>query len=94
MADFFTFSLPTSLVYSTLKLILFPEDACYLNVVINPGKENSEEQSFQVDKSTEVEFDAMEGYQMYYDYDCTQPMDWIDVDQNKLTVYVSVEPAK
>ncbi|WP_370759098.1 hypothetical protein [Agathobaculum sp.] len=74
--------------------IRFPEDACYLNVVINPGKENSEEQAFQVDKSTEVEFDAMEGYQMYYDYDCTQPMDWIDVGQNKLTVYVTVDPAK
>lgn len=70
------------------------EDACYLNVVINPGKENSEEQAFQVDKSTEVEFDAMEGYQMYYDYDCTQPMDWIDVGQNKLTVYITVDPAK
>ena len=74
--------------------ILFPEDACYLNVVINPGKENSEEQAFQVDKSTEVEFDAMEGYQLYYDYDCTQPMDWIDVGQNKLTVYVTIDPAK
>ena len=74
--------------------IRFPEDACYLNVVINPGKENSEEQAFQVDKSTEVEFDAMEGYQMYYDYDCTQPMDWIDAGQNKLTVYITVDPAK
>ena len=31
---------------------------------------------------------------MYYDYDCTQPMDWIDVGQNKLTVYVTVDPAK
>ncbi|MGO5097300.1 hypothetical protein ACTQ34_16060, partial [Agathobaculum sp. LCP25S3_E8] len=74
--------------------ILFPDDACYLNVIINPGKENSEEQAFQVDKSTEVEFDAMEGYQLYYDYDCTQPMDWIDVGQNKLTVYVTIDPAK
>ena len=74
--------------------ILFPEDACYLNVIINPGKENSEEQAFHVDKSTEVEFDAMEGYQLYYDYDCTQPMDWIDVGQNKLTVYVTIDPAK
>ena len=74
--------------------ILFPEDACYLNVIINPGKENSEEQAFQMDKSTEVEFDAMEGYQLYYDYDCTQPMDWIDVGQNKLTVYVTIDPAK
>lgn len=66
----------------------------YLNVVINPGKENSEEQAFQVDKSTEVEFDAMEGYQLYYDYDCTQPMDWIDVGQNKLTVYIQIDIAK
>lgn len=74
--------------------ILFPEDACYLNVVINPGKENSEEQAFHVDKSAEVEFDAMEGYQLYYDYDCTKPMDWIDVGQNKLTVYVTIDPAK
>ena len=34
------------------------------------------------------------GYQLYYDYDCTQPMDWIDVGQIKLTVYVTIDPAK
>ena len=47
-----------------------------------------------MDKSKEVEFDAMEGYQLYYDYVCTQPMDWIDVGQNKLTVYIQIDIAK
>lgn len=45
-------------------------------------------------KGFEVDNEKQTAKFMYYDYDCTQPMDWIDVDQNKLTVYVSVEPAK
>lgn len=68
--------------------VLFPENPCHLTVIINPGDENSEEQSFQVDRLTEVEFDALEAYKLYYDYECTQPMDWIDVNQDELTVYV------
>ena len=31
---------------------------------------------------------------MYYDYDCTQPLDCIDVGHNKLTVYVTVDTVK
>lgn len=71
--------------------VLFPDDPCYLSLVINPGKENEEQQQFQVSKSTQVEFDALEGFQLFYDYDCTQPMEWIDVSQNKLTVYVTLD---
>ena len=68
--------------------ILFPEDACYLNVVINSGQADEEELSFQVDKATQVEFVSEEDYGLFYDYACEEPMDWIDVGQNKLTVYV------
>ena len=68
--------------------VLFPEDTCYLNLVINPGQADEEELSFQVDKSTQVEFVSEDEYALFYDYACEQPMDWIDVGQNKLTVYV------
>lgn len=74
--------------------VLFPEDPCYLTVVVNPGQENEEEQSYQVDKSTLVEFEALEDFQLFYDVDCTEKMDWIDVGQNKLTVYVVPDISK
>lgn len=74
--------------------VLFPEDPCYLTVVVNPGKSNSEEQAFQVDKNTLVEFEALEDFQLFYDVDCTEKMDWIDVGQNKLTVYVVPDISK
>ena len=74
--------------------VLFPEDPCYLTVVVNPGQENEEEQSYQVDKSTLVEFEALEDFQLFYDVDCTEEMDWIDVGQNKLTVYVVPDISK
>lgn len=74
--------------------VLFPEDPCYLTVVVNPGQSNSEEQAFQVDKNTLVEFDALEDFQLFYDVDCTEQMDWIDVGQNKLTVYVVPDISK
>ena len=71
--------------------VLFPEDTCYLNLVINPGQADEEELSFQVDKSTQVEFVSEEEYALFYDYACEQPMDWIDVGQNKLTVYAVLQ---
>ena len=71
--------------------VLFPEDTCYLNLVINPGQADEEELSFQVDKSTQVEFVSEEEYALFYDYTCEQPMDWIDVGQNKLTVYAVLQ---
>ena len=74
--------------------VLFPEDPCYLTVVVNPGQSNSEEQAFQVDKNTLVEFEALEDFRMFYDVDCTETMDWIDVGQNKLTVYVVPDISK
>ena len=74
--------------------VLFPEDPCYLTVVVNPGQSNSEEQAFQVDKNTLVEFEALEDFQLFYDVDCTEKMDWIDVGQNKLTVYVVPDISK
>ena len=74
--------------------VLFPEDPCYLTVVVNPGQENEEEQSYQVDKSTLVEFEALEDFRLFYDVDCTEEMDWIDVGQNKLTVYVVPDTAE
>ena len=74
--------------------VLFPEDPCYLTVVVDPGQENQEEQSFQVDKNTLVEFEALEDFQMFYDVDCTETMDWIDVGQNKLTVYIVPDISK
>ena len=70
--------------------VLFPEDTCYLNLVINPGQAG-EELAFQVDKSTQVEFVSEEEYALFYDYACEQPMDWIDVGQNKLTVYAVLQ---
>lgn len=74
--------------------MLFPEDPCYLTVVVNPGQPNSEEQSFQVDKNTLVEFEALEDFRLFYDVDCTETMDRIDVGQNKLTVYVVPDISK
>lgn len=70
--------------------ILFPDDACYLNVVINPGQDNEEELSYPVAKDTMVEFTSRGDYELFYDYSCEQPMEWIDVSQNKLTVYVKI----
>ena len=70
--------------------VLFPEDTCYLNLVINPGQAG-EELAFQVDKSTQVEFVSEEEYALFYDHACEQPMDWIDVGQNKLTVYAVLQ---
>lgn len=67
--------------------IIFPEDPCYLNVVFAPGMVNEEELSYQVAKSTQVELTDQEDYALFFDYACEQPMDWIDVGQNKLTVY-------
>lgn len=74
--------------------VLFPEDPCNLRLIINPGAENEEEQQFQVSKSTQVEFAALERFEMFYDYACTQPMEWIDVSQNDLTVYIALDPTK
>ena len=53
-----------------------------------------EDQQFQVSKSTQVEFAALERFEMFYDYECTQPMEWIDVSQNDLTVYITLDPTK
>ena len=50
--------------------VLFPEDTCYLNLVINPGQADEEELSFQVDKSTQVEFVSEDEYALFYDYAC------------------------
>lgn len=74
--------------------ILFADDPCCLSLVINPGDENEEQQQFQVSKSTQVEFDALEPFKLFYDHDCTQPMEWIDVSQDQLTVYVKLNLAE
>lgn len=72
--------------------VLFPDDACYLNVVVNPGQNNEEELSYAIAKDTKVEFVAKGNFELFFDYACEQPMEWIDVAQNKLTVYVKMEP--
>ena len=47
-----------------------------------------------MDKNTLVEYEALEDFQLLYDVDCTETMDWIDVGQNKLTVYVVPDISK
>ena len=74
--------------------ILFADEPCCLNLVINPGQENEEQQQFRISKSTQVEFNALEGFELFYDKDCTQPMEWIDASQDALTVYVKLDPAQ
>ena len=74
--------------------ILFADDPCCLSVVINPGEENEEQQQFRISKSTQVEFGALEGFDLFYDADCTQPMEWIDASQDQLTVYVKLNLAE
>lgn len=83
---------PRELQQRAAMTILGADDPCYLTLVINPGQANEEEQAFRVDKMTQVEFEALEAFELYYDYDCTQPMEWIDVGQNKLTVYAVLKP--
>ena len=63
-------------------------------MVINPGEENEEQQQFRISKSTQVEFGALEGFDLFYDADCTQPMEWIDASQDELTVYVKLNLAE
>ena len=63
-------------------------------MVINPGEENEEQPQFRISKNTQVEFDALEGFDLFYDDGCTQPMEWIDVSQEQLTVYVKLNLAE
>lgn len=70
--------------------VLSAADTCALTVVVNPGEDNEETLNYNVAKSTEVEFNALEGFSLFSDEACTQPMDWIDVNQDQLTVYVKL----
>ncbi len=68
--------------------ILQAENGCQVTLVVNPGQENEETQVLQLSRQAMVEFDALEPYALFSDAACTQPMDWIDVNQDALTVYV------
>ena len=64
------------------------ENPCELTVVINPGQANEEIQNFKVDRYTMVEFASLSEYAMYADEACTETLDWIDVNQDAVTVYI------
>lgn len=71
--------------------ILSGEDSCRLTVQIDNGTERAEEQRFTVDRETMVEFESEETFRLFCDAEHTKPMDYINVNQSELTVYVAAE---
>lgn len=70
--------------------ILSGENACRLRVQID-GAAAAEEQVFSVDRETMVEFESAQPFALFCDAGHTKPMDYIDVNQGELTVYVAME---
>lgn len=73
--------------------ILSGENPCRLTVWIDNGTDRAEEQHFTVDVETLVEFESAEDFGLYCDAAHTEPMDFINVNQDELTVYVVTKPA-
>lgn len=71
----------------------YGEDPCRLTVLIDNGTELTEEQVFLVNRKTLVEFESAEGFGLYCDAAYTEPMDFINVNQDELTVYVVTKSA-
>lgn len=71
--------------------ILSAEDPCRLTVWIDSGTGHAEEQRFTVSRETWVEYASAEQFSLFGDAEHTKPMDYINVNQDELTVYVAAK---
>ena len=67
------------------------ENTCELTAVFNPGTDNEDTQTFCIAKGTFVNVVSNNNYSLYSDPGCTDLMDEIRTEADRLTVYVKME---
>ena len=81
---------PRDFISDPVSDVFSGDDLCNLTVVLNPGQENEEIQTFSVVKGTSVSVTTLGGYEMYYDAECTDPCDDVATDVDEAIVYVKL----